>query len=165
VGSPAGKYDAGDPAAGNVAYAWHTFYGAAGQHDGIEGVAVDCDGNVYVAALSPASWNGPDDEPPRHPYTGGNDLVVLKLDRDGKYLWHTFYGSAGNDYPQAIAADGRGGVYVAAMSYASWAGPESQGPSHRPPGRLTSHGPAARAHATARAPGASLPDTPVLGLP
>ena len=40
---------------------------------------------------------------------------VLKLDKNGKYHWHTFYGSAGNDIGMGISAFSDG-VYVTGYS-------------------------------------------------
>jgi hypothetical protein len=108
------------------AYQWHTFYGS-GESDLGRALAVDGDGGLYLTGYSYATWDGP--EPPLHDYTGGYDLVALKLDTDGAYQWHTFYGSANGDLGDALAADG-GGLYLAGYSDASWNGPNGQDPLH-----------------------------------
>ncbi len=75
------------------AYQWHTFYGSSNIDYGY-GIAVDSSSNVYVAGQSDATWNGPAGQSPLHGYTGGQDMVVLKLNSAGAYQWHTFYGSS-----------------------------------------------------------------------
>ena len=54
-------------------------------------------------------------------YSGGDDIVVLKLSTAGAYQWHTFYGSAGGtDLGIGIAVDTSGNVYVTGYSNATW---------------------------------------------
>jgi len=105
-------------------YAWHTFYGSTATDAGM-GIAVDGSGNVYVTGRSYASWNGPGPTLPLNPYSlGGNaNIVVLKLNTNGGYLWHTFYGSGNNDEGYGIAVDGSGNVYVTGLSTVTWNGP------------------------------------------
>jgi hypothetical protein len=120
---------------GDGAYRWHTFFGAtyatpywAVGEFGF-GVALDGRGGVYVAGQSSATWKGPAGEDPLHAYSGAEDATVLKLDADGAYQWHTFYGSTGHDYGRAIAVDGRS-VYVAGDGYGTWAGDLGAAPLH-----------------------------------
>ncbi len=106
-------------------YQWHTFYGS-GQGGGI---AVDTSGNVYVTGLSFYTWGSP-----LQPHSGSGDsettstapwnadIVVLKLDSNGAYQWHTFYGSTDNEDGRAIAVDTSGNVYVTGQSSA-WGSP------------------------------------------
>jgi uncharacterized delta-60 repeat protein len=109
------------------AHQWHTFYGAAGSDYGY-GIAVDSSGNVYVTGYSYATWNGPDGESPLNAHTGGNDIVIVKLNSEGAHQWHTFYGAAGSDYGYGIAVDSSGNVYVTGYSYATWNGPDGESP-------------------------------------
>jgi len=117
---------------GNGVYQWHTFYGSAGNDEG-QGLVVDSSGNVFVTGYSNASWSGDKSKAPLHPYSGGSDLVVLKLNGAGAYQWHTFYGSTGNDGGHGLAVDAGGNIYVTGTSTASWngdSGPASGAPLH-----------------------------------
>jgi hypothetical protein len=61
------------------AYSWHTFYGSFDPIYGNNGIAADSSGNVYVAGITGADWNGDGNAPPLHTYSGGWDIFVLKL--------------------------------------------------------------------------------------
>jgi hypothetical protein len=111
------------------AYQWHTFFGGSGSNEAGNGVTTDSSGNVYLTGYTGSAWNGPGScvtpgtpPCPLHVYTGGNDLLVLKLNGSGAYQWHTFYGSAGNDDGgSGIALDSSGNIYVAGYSmYNNW---------------------------------------------
>ena len=117
---------------GNGVYQWHTFYGSAGNDEG-QGLAVDSSGNVWVTGASNVYWAGDKGKAPLHPYSGGSDLVVLKLNNAGVYQWHTFYGSAGSDEGRGLAVDTGGNIYVTGTSQATWngdSGPASGAPLH-----------------------------------
>jgi uncharacterized delta-60 repeat protein len=96
---------------------WNTFMGAEDNDYG-RAIAVDSSGNVYVAGTSDASWGVP-----LHPYTGGHDVFVAKLNSLGERQWHTFMGSEWYDYGSAIAVDSSGNVYVAGISREPWGTP------------------------------------------
>jgi hypothetical protein len=96
------------------AYQWHTFYGSGGGDYGY-GIALDTNGNVYVTGGSNANWGSPINS-----HSGGDDIVVLKLDSSGVYQWHTFYGSSNYDWGFGIAVDAGGNVYVTGVSDATW---------------------------------------------
>jgi hypothetical protein len=107
------------------AYQWHTFYGS-GAHEYGYGIATDSSGNVYVAGVSYGAWNGPTGQSPLNTYIGSGgsgDIFVLKLDTDGAYKWHTFYGSSNQDQASGISVDGSGNVYITGLSYATWGSP------------------------------------------
>jgi hypothetical protein len=110
-------------------YQWHTFYGSASD-DGAGGMAVDAAGNIYIAGVSRALWLGNAGQFPIHAYSSGSDIVVVKLDRNGAYQWHTFYGSSDSDSSQAIALDANGNIYVTGDSYTTWQGDGNIDPLH-----------------------------------
>jgi Beta-propeller repeat len=111
------------------AYQWHTFYGSTLDDTG-QGILADGTGNVYVTGYSMATWNGPSGQSPVYAFAGGEDIVVLKLDTNGAYLWHTFYGSSSADSGSGIAMDGNRNIYVAGASSATWNGPSNRPPLH-----------------------------------
>jgi hypothetical protein len=111
-------------------YAWHTFYGSASADD--YGLAVVHDGSsgLYIAGRSLGGWQGDNGTEPRNAYTGNADVMLLGLSDSGDYRWHSFYGSAENDYGTGIALDDRGAIHVSGYSAASWDGPAGASPLH-----------------------------------
>ncbi len=108
-------------------YLWHTFYG-----NNAYDVAVAANGDLYVAQEG-CDWLGDNDTAPLHPCSGGMDWAVLKLNGDGAYQWHTFYGSAQHDsfgLSDRIALDQNGGVYFTGASRESWSGDDGAAPLH-----------------------------------
>lgn len=111
-------------------YQWHTFYGSASANDYGNDIVVDSNSNIYVAGRSLATWQSGNGDNPRHAYTGGEDIMNLKLGTNGNYLWHTFYGSATNDRGQDIALDSRGLLHTAGYSDNTWLRENNSEPLH-----------------------------------
>jgi hypothetical protein len=130
LGFRVAKYDTRFPLTIDPTYVWHTFYGSINSNEYGFAIAVDGSGNVYVTGESDASWNGPSGQSPLHAFSGDVDIFVLKLNTNGSYQWHTFYGSSSSNIGNGIALDGSGNVYVTGVSYASWNGPLGQSPLH-----------------------------------
>lgn len=112
------------------AYQWHTFYGAADANDESFSIAADPSDNLLVGGYSAMTWNGPAAQSPKHPHSGGKDIVILKLGNDGSYQWHTFYGSSASDEVRGIKTDDAGNVYACGNSSGSWQGDGSAPPLH-----------------------------------
>jgi len=49
---------------------------------------------------------------------------------DEKYQWHTFFGSADNDFGTHIALDSNGNAYITGFSKGTWEGPDGEAPLH-----------------------------------
>lgn len=110
------------------AYQWHTFYGSAAYDTGY-GVATDGAG-VWITGQSQGTWTGPAGQVPLHPYAGARDMIILKLDANGAYQWHTFYGGELSDEIGAGIVLNGGGVYITGVGGSSWMGPAGQAPLH-----------------------------------
>ena len=118
-------------------YLWHTFYGGTG-YDIVNALVMDASNNIYAAGYSGASaggsigstWNGPNGQAPLNSYKGLSDIVVIKLDSAGGYIWHTFYGSAATEAAYGIALDINANIIVCGYSDATWNGPAAQPPLH-----------------------------------
>jgi hypothetical protein len=58
-------------------------------------MAVTSAGEQILVGYSEKSWDGPGSETPLHPFQGGGrDITIVKMDANGAYQWHTFFGSS-----------------------------------------------------------------------
>lgn len=96
---------------------WNTFMGSA-SYDTNGGIAVDKNGNVYVAGRSDATWGVP-----KNIHAGPMDAFAAKLNSDGKRIWNTFMGSASHDHGNSIEVDDKGNIYLGGQSSATWGTP------------------------------------------
>jgi hypothetical protein len=129
----------------NGAYQWHTYYGSDEllKVDEASGITLDRNGYIYVTGVG-RPFSGPSGEQPLHPFTDdgetgyNDDTFVLKLSPSGGYVWHTWYGSPGQElqYSTKPVTDSKGNVYVvgaegnqqAPMNASGWNGPDGQAP-------------------------------------
>ena len=102
------------------AYQWHTFYGS-GESDYGDSISVDAQEQLLVAGTSFAGWLGDGNSPPIHQYHESADITVFKLDDDGHYIWHTFYGSNSHE-GGTLALDSIGNAVIAGFGDSSWQG-------------------------------------------
>jgi hypothetical protein len=70
-----------------------------------EAVAVDALGDVYVGGSTTSAIDG-------QPWGGSADLVIMKYDRDGNWLWTRTRGDAGAQTVASLAVDPQGNVYA-----------------------------------------------------
>lgn len=84
---------------------WTRQFGAAGDDEGV-GLAIDAQGNVYVAG---STRGGVLDG---NINSGGFDLFVVKYDATGTRQWTRVFGTPANDRATGIATDAQGNVYV-----------------------------------------------------
>jgi hypothetical protein len=104
----------------NGALLWNTFLGAVTEDDVGKTIALDRDGNIYIAGTSIGGWGLP-----LNAWSGDRDGFAAKLSSDGVLLWHTFIGSSSTDFASAIATDISGNVYIGGTSAYSWGAPVS----------------------------------------
>jgi hypothetical protein len=117
VGFTASSYDPRHPLVIDPVLSWNTFLGSSATDYGYA-IAVDGSGNAYVTGSSYATWGTP-----VNAYAEEEDAFVAKLNSSGIRQWHTFMGSAGDDYGYGIAVDGSGNVYVTGGSWETWGTP------------------------------------------
>jgi len=105
---------------GNNPLVWNTFCGSPTRIDDGWSLAADGDGNIYMAGRSEATWGTP-----RYAHSGGYDVVVIKFNRSGNRLWHTFLGCPQADWPWGLVLDSGGHIYVCGESEGSWGTPRN----------------------------------------
>lgn len=96
---------------------WHSFLGGAGA-DYAGDIAVDGNGNVYIAGDSTVAWGTP-----LRAYTSGGDAFAAKLNSSGALTWSTFLGGSEDDTGTDVKLDTNGNVYVSGQSLETWGSP------------------------------------------
>ncbi len=97
---------------------WNTFVGGAG-NDSANRLSAAADGTLHVIGSSSAGWGSP-----VNAYAGGTDVFVASVGPAGALNWHTFFGSAGNDYGYGIAEDDTGHLFTVGVSASTWGAPQ-----------------------------------------
>ncbi len=97
------------PSAVPVTIGWTRQFGSAG-NDLASSVAIDVEGNVYVAGTTEGVLVG-------QVNAGGADAFLRKYEPGGAELWTRQFGFSGDDRVRTVAVDGEGNVYVA---YTAW---------------------------------------------
>ena len=98
--------------------AFEVTLGVPGSIDSSANVIQTYDGGYVVVGYANASWGTP-----IHPYTGGDDLVIVKLNIDGTYRWHTFLGMSNNEFPFDLVQSRDGGLIIAADARGNFGSP------------------------------------------
>lgn len=101
---------------------WTAQFGSA-RDDNAAAIAVDAQGDIYVAGLVK-------DALPGQTSFGGTDAFLRKYTAEGEEVWTRQFGSAGDDAARAVAVGPDGGVYVAGpeggtMPIPGWILPEN----------------------------------------
>jgi len=110
IGFRLAAYDTSQPLVIDPEVVFSTYFGGSGA-DYALGIAVDRDGNAYVAGTSSAF-------PTPNPPSGmagneGLDVFVTKLGADASTpVWSTYLGGSGNDKGFGIAVDNSGDAYI-----------------------------------------------------
>lgn len=76
-------------------------------------ITLDASGNIYTTGHSLGMDMDPGPGTVNVTGTGGDDVFISKLDRDGNYVWGKFVGGIFNDRGFSIRIDGQNNVYVA----------------------------------------------------
>lgn len=121
-GSPvnefAGNYDAYAAKLDNSGeILWNTFMGSEQQDYG-EGIAVDDNGDVYIAGDSQDTWGSPISD-----WGGWDDVFAAKLNNSGVLQWNTFMGASSAEC-ESMTVDDNANVYIAGINILStWGTP------------------------------------------
>jgi Beta-propeller repeat len=83
---------------------WLKQFGASG-HDYAGSITTDSRGNVYISGFTNGAF-------PSNTSSGPNDAFIARYDSAGTQSWVKQFGTRGDDFGGAIAADGRGNVYI-----------------------------------------------------
>ena len=90
---------------------WARSYGT-GDNEGM-GISADTLGNVFVAGRLSGNLHLPDDT--LTSVSSNDDMLMMKLDRDGDLQWARSAGSAQRDLAWDVTADGMGNAYFSAQ--------------------------------------------------
>lgn len=91
---------------------WSSFYGGS-QSDEMYGVALDGSNNIYIAGSSASTNLSVTADAVKATLSGSYDAFALKLDKNGKRSWCTYFGGTSSDNGSAIAVDPSGVAYLA----------------------------------------------------
>jgi hypothetical protein len=116
VGFILGRYNRARPLIIDPVLVYSTFLGGS-SHDQASGIAVDSEGNAYVAGQTSSSAfpgvSGSSLQPANGGGIFGGDAFVTKINAAGTAIvYSTFLGGGGNDAATGIAVDGAGNAYV-----------------------------------------------------
>ncbi|MBC7350173.1 MAG: SBBP repeat-containing protein [Candidatus Aminicenantes bacterium] len=97
---------------------YSTYLGGS-DYDAAFGIAVDSEGNAYVAGASYSS-NFPLNNPVQAGFGGFLDAFIAKISSYGtELIYSTYLGGSADDYAHGIAVDFQGNAYVAGYTWSS----------------------------------------------
>lgn len=88
---------------------WSKLWGTANDDYG-QSVAVDGDGNIYVAGYTSGALDG-------GTKTGGFDVYLTKWNSDGSKAWTKLWGTVSDEICHGVAVDGDGNIFVTGYTY------------------------------------------------
>ena len=80
------------------------------------GVAVDSQGNIFIAGQTVSSTLPVTTGAAQTTYGGNTDAFIAKFSPDGTLLWCTYFGGSAYDYANALAVDSAGNVVVTGLT-------------------------------------------------
>jgi uncharacterized protein YjdB len=97
---------------------WATYYGSASSDEGYS-VAVDGDGNAWMAGITKSTADiastGAHDET----YGGTQDAFLVKFNSAGVRQWATYYGGINDEFCYSVAVDGDGNAWIAGYTHST----------------------------------------------
>jgi hypothetical protein len=114
VGFEVAAYDKSKPLIIDPIIEYATFLGGSDDDRGL-GVAVDPQGNAYIAGLT-TSYNFLAVNARASVRNGAADAFVTKLSPAGSIIWSTYYGGSGHEQARGIAVDAHGDAYITGVT-------------------------------------------------
>jgi len=123
VGFRLGTYDASRELVIDPILAWSTYLGGGNEeadwlYGAVFGIALDANGNVYVAGTT-TSVDFPTTTGVDRTLGGNEDAFVTKLSPTGAVLYSTYLGGVCDDLVNDVAVDGAGNAYVTGRAHGS----------------------------------------------
>ena len=91
----------------------HVWQFGTPNHDGCWGLAVDADGNMYIAGNTAGAFARPNE--------GGPDIIIAAFNPAGEYLWRDQIGTAAKDWAVDIRIADNNDIYLYAQTTGSLA--------------------------------------------
>ncbi len=100
---------------------WTRQFGTSG-NDNPNGIAIDTNGNIYVAGVTA-------DTLPGQTSSGLNDAFIRAYDSNGNEIWTRQFGTSGTDQVSDVTIDANGNIYVTGQTTDTLPGQTSSGGS------------------------------------
>ncbi len=97
---------------------WATYYGG-GMADDAKSMAVDAQGNVYIAGQTKSTSNIATSGAHQSTIGGGQDAFLVKFNSNGELQWATYYGGSLNEDVQGITVDTQDNIYITGTTESS----------------------------------------------
>jgi hypothetical protein len=106
---------------GDGTFTWGVRIGGGANYEYLYATSVDPEGNIYIAGdcgpNNPAYFYDNNNNSTSMAISGSfEDGVLVKVSKDGQYIWHTIWNSGPQDYFYNVVADNSGNVIVSGSS-------------------------------------------------